>query len=589
MSKTAMIALLAEMNDADGVIFARIRNEMPAALRDTETLPPAVVRTALHLDDAAALFAIAGNLGLPRGAIAELYTGPALRMLRALRALGPKNPRAYTEATRGVRELMDRHLGGSAAAWGRLLALLPTHEGPLHAAIEAAGAGDDHSGPTGPAEILSIPAELRTEFRQLALLAPADSIARLLPALRPHIVRDLVRFGVEVPPAVLADTIARATPAQRRSLARARRALPEVGAALIGLDDPALNALVYLNPHTGEAIRARIMASSRPLHPTLVERLCDNWSIPTRLPALWSGDPLLVRAAMLKRRTMTITLAESLAIWQDRGIEGLRPHARHQVAMPAGSQARPFRAPRYRLLFMIALVRLCDRAGPRAALDLLDEVPVAASEARRYRELLSSPAGIARLRAEIDAAGGTRRLVRRLRADLPRFGWPMLETTSVDWAEITRAHRRKRFSDPALALLAKQDGCPAELRREAGWAPTGGRWPVPIGWSDPRTGRGLAAPERATAADVAAGRTPIGELLTGPRAASACELLALRDTIAPDGRATHELHARLRELIERRVTPADRVAFAVVALRLLPEFEGSLAQLVDTAAAAVRG
>ncbi|MYS84590.1 hypothetical protein [Embleya scabrispora] len=582
MSKTAIIALLAEMNDADGMIFARIRDEMPAALRDTEVLPPAVVRTALHLADAAALFAIAGNLRVPRGAIAELYNGPALAALRALRALAPKNPRAYTEATRGIGESMDRHLGGSAAAWGRLLALLPTYEGPLHAAIEAAGTGDEDLG-------LSVPGELRMEFRQLWLLAPPASVARLLPALRPHIVRDLVRFGAEVPPAVLADVIARATPAQRRSLARARRALPEVGAALIGLGDPALNALVYLNAHTGEALRARIMASPTPLHPTLVERLCTNWSVPTRLPALWSGDPLLVRAAMLKRHTMTITLAESLATWQDKGIEGLRPHARHEMQMPAGLEPRPFRVPRYRLLLLITLSRLCECAGPQAALDLLDEVTVPESEARRYRELLSSPAGIARLRAEIDASSGTRRLVRRLRAHPPRFGWPMLETPVVDWAEIIRAHRRKPFPNGSLALLAKQDGCPIELRREVGSAPAGGRWPTPIGWLDPMAGRGLSEHERAMAADVTAGRTPIGELLTGPRAASAGELLALRDTIAPDGRAASELRDSLQELIERRVAPADRVAFAVVALRLLPEFEGSVAQLVDTAAAAACG
>ncbi|MET7300491.1 hypothetical protein [Embleya sp. NPDC005575] len=584
MSKTAIIALLAEMNDADGTIFARIRDEMPAALRDTEVLPPAVVRTALRSADAKALFAIAGNLRLPRGAIAELYTGPALAALRALRALGPKNPRAYTEATRGIGELMDRHLGGSAAAWGRLLALLPTYEGSLHAAIEAAGTGDEDSGTVDEGSNLSVPGELRMEFRQLLLLAPPESVARLWPALRPHIVRDLVRFGAEVPGAVLADMIAGATPAQRRSLARARRALPEVGAALIGLGDPALNALVYLNPHTGEAIRARIMVSSTPLHPSLVERLCGNWSVSTRLPALWSGDPLLVRAAMLKRHT--ITLAESLATWQEKGAEGLRPHARPEMPTRAGSEPQPFRVPRYRLLLLITLLRLCECAGPQAALDLLGEVTVAESEAQRYRELLSSPAGIARLRAEIDASSGTRRLVRRLRAHLPRVGWPMLETPFVDWAEITKAHRRKPFPDRSLALLAGQDGCPAELRREAGAAPTGGRWPTPIGRLDPTTGGGLSERERAMVADVRAGRMPIGELLTGLRAASAGELLGLRDTIAPDGRAAHELRDKFHELIDRRVAPAGRVAFAVVALRLLPEFEGSLAQLVDTAAAA---
>ncbi|MEU0938737.1 hypothetical protein [Embleya sp. NPDC005971] len=590
MSKTAMIALLAEMNDADGTIFARIREEMPAALRDTEVMPPAVVRTALHLADDAALFAIAGNLGVPRGALAELYGGPALPTLRTLRALGPRNPRAYTEATRGIGELLDRHLGGSAAAWGRLFALLPTFEGPLGAAIEAAGADAETPG-------LRVRADLRSDVRHLLLLAAPASLAELLPALPAHTVRDLLRFGARVPPAVLADVIARATPAQRLVLARARRSRPEVAGALLALGDPATNAAIYLNPRSGQAIRARIMASTTPLHPSLVERVCNDWAITIRRPALWSGDPVLVRAALLKRDAMTITLPECLAIWQAKGIEGLRPHTRHLMRPTNGAEPQPYRAPRYRSLLLIALMRLYERAGAAAALDLVNELSLDPRLAELCRELVSSPTGIAALRERVARSTGSRVLIRRLRGYVPGFAWPMLETSIVDWAQVAPAHRRTPFTDRALAMLIEQDGCPAELQREAGSVPPTpgvtrrGRWPVPVVWSDPTRRRNLAlhATEADLAADFAAGRTPIGELPTGTRAAAAAELLALRDTIAPDARAAHRLHDDFAESIDRHVPPADRVAFAVVALRLLPEFEGSLAELVETAAAAARG
>ncbi|MFE3196455.1 hypothetical protein [Embleya sp. NPDC059237] len=594
MSKTAIIALLAELNDVDGTIFARMREEMPAALRETETLPPALVRDALRRADEAALFAIAGNLGLPRGALAELYTGPALPALRALRALAPKNPRAYTEVTRGSGELIERHLGCSTAAWGRLLAALPTCTTSLGAAIEAAGAGEAVTGAGEEAADLRVPADLRAEFRQLLLLAPAEVLAELLPALRPHTVRDLLRFGAEVAPAVLTELIARATPAQRLALARARRARPEVAGALIELGDSALNAAVYLNPRTGPAIRARIMASATPLHPTVAERVCRDWAITIRLPALWSGDPLLVRSALLRRGALGLPLAECLAIWQERGVEGLRPYTHHVAPMPTGRQAQPFRAPRYRLVLLITLLRLGERSGPRAALDLVADLGLPEPLAARCRELLAEPDALDRLRAEVAAAGGTRRLARRLRGHLPTVGWPMIETPVVDWAEIRRAHRRNPFGDRALALLLDQDGCPTELRRAAEavprspYRPRPGRWPTPVTWTDPRGVHWRTPEEQTTATALATGRVPLAEVLTRPRAVTAAELLGRCEAIAPDAPAARELRERLRALIAGQVAPADRVPFAVVALRLLPDFEGSLAELVTTAAGAAR-
>lgn len=482
---------------------------------------------------------------------------------------------------------MERHLGGSAAAWGRLLASLPTFEGSLCAAIEAAGEGGP--GPLGP-----IPADLRVDLRQLLLLAPPERLAELLPALPPHTVRDLVRFGARLPPTALADVIERATPVQRRSFAKARRARPEVAGALIALGDPALNTAVYLNPRTGAAIRARIMTSTTPLHPTLVARVCNDWAASIRLPALWSGDPLLVRAALLKRDAMTITLPECLAIWQDKGVEGLRPHTRSIATMSTGLEPQPFRIPRYRSLFLITLLRLWERAGAQAALDLVDDLGMAEQTATRHRELLGAPDGMDRLRTEIAGRSCTRQLVRRLHADyLPSFDWPFLETTAIDWDEIRKAHRRRPFTDRSFALLAEQDGCPPELRREAeatlsaGGLTRPGRWPTPVAWADPRPSRWRTTAEELVASNIAAGRTPVADLLTGPRANLGAELLGLRDTIAPDARAARELRDGFAELLGARVGAADHDAFAVVALRLLPNFEGSLAELVDTAAGAV--
>jgi hypothetical protein len=588
VSKTAIIALLAELDDVDGLIFARMRSEMPAALRDTEIVPFVVVRSVLRCGDADALFAIAGNLGLPTGRIAELYTGPALAALRALRRLASRNPYAYGEATRGLGELMERHLAGSVPAWGRLIAALPTSSESLHDTIIAAGSGDH-------APQLVVPAELRVDVRQLLLLAPPERLAELVPAMRPETVRDLVRFGAQLPPAVLADVVEAATPAQRRMLAKARWARPEVGGALVALGDPELNAVVYLNPRSGVAIRSKIMASPTPLHRSLVARVCGDWAASVRLPAIWSGDPLLVRAALLKREVMTTTLPECLSIWQDRGIEGLLPHTRTIMPNPDRLPPQPFRLPRYRSLFLITLLRLYERAGARAALDLLDDLTMDPKYARYCRELLATPEGIARLRADIAARTGSRRLVQRLRGYLMSFGWPFLESTTFDWAEIVKAHRRAPFTDRPLALLAEQDCCPGELRREVAAAQSiagghrHGGWPTPVTWSDTRPRRRRTPAEYETAKSTAANRTPIGDVLTGVRAALGAELFGMRDTVAPTTSAAAELPAHVRQLISNPGNGTRDRDRSVVALRLLQDFEGSLADLIVTADAAACG
>ncbi|MYV97130.1 hypothetical protein [Streptomyces sp. SID3343] len=588
MSKTAIIALLAELDDVDGVIFARMRSEMPAALRGAEIVPPAVVRSVLRHGDADVLFAIAGNLGLPTGRIAELYAGPALPALRALRRLASRNPYAYGEVTRDLAELMELHLAGSVPAWGRLIASLPTSAASLRDTITAAGGGDQ-------ALPLTVPPELRVDVRQLLLLAPPERVAELVPALRPDTVRDLVRFGALLPAAVLGDVVEAATPAQRLVLAKARRARPEVAGALVALGDPELDAAVYLNPRTGMAMRARIMASSTPLHASVVARVCGDWAASVRLPALLSGDPLLVRAALLKRDAMTTTLAECLSIWQDKGVEGLLPHTRAIFARADGPAPHPFRLPRRRSLLLITLLRLYERAGARAALDLVDESTMDAKYARHCRELLATPEGVDRLRAEIAARSGSRGLVRRLRAHPTTVGRSFLETITFDWAAIVKAHRRTPFTDRPLSLLAEQDGCPAVLRREAEAAQsmTGhsrhGRWPAPVTWKDTRPRRHRPAAERETARSVAANRTPIGDVLTGMPAALGAELLGRRDTLAPTAVTAAELPARLRQLMSSGDSDADEDRDrGVVALRLLQDFEGSLAELIATAHAATR-
>ena len=569
MSNTAMIALLAEMKDVDGSIFARVRG-----LAQT---PPR--RAHDHV-----LLLRGGELLVARGGIAHTFEGTRPHPPTRLRAFALKDSRAYREVTRPITELMDRHLGSSESAWARLFAALPTYDGPLVDAIEAAGTGTATPRPR-------VPRGAGLAVRHLLLLAPPERLADLVPALPAHTVRDLVRFGARLPDHVVVDVVERATHAQRHALARARWAAPEVGAALITRGDPALDAAVYLNPRTGPAIRARIMAGPTPPHPAITARVCTDGSRKERLPALWSGDPLLVRAALLRPGACAMSTGECLALWQDRGVEGLRPHAR--TVMPSANPAtpQPFRRPRYRSTLLIALLRLTERAGVRAALDLVDDLGVSGSTAHAYRELLAGPDPESRLRAAIDAGGGTARLIRRLRGHLPGYAWPLLETPDVDWDRILAAQARKPFPHRALALLATADGCPPGLRHAAdvGEQLTEegvlGRWPIQATWWEYTTGKSRSAALIDTAVAVAGGSIPPTDVLTGVDARVGIELVVLRERIAPSLAAARELHRAWQDLLDRHVT-ADPTAFAVVALRLIDDFEGSLAELVTTAAAA---
>lgn len=301
-----------------------------------------------------------------------------------------------------------------------------------------------------------------------------------------------------------------------------------------------------------------------------------------------------MRAALLNRDAMAITLPECLTIWQDKGIEGLRRHLGNQPPRADGTRPRVFRKPRYRSLLLIALLRLYECAGVRAALDLVDELELETRLADRCRDLLASPGADTELRAWIARSIGDPPLVRRLRRHVPAFEWPMLETSTPDWARILRAHRRSAFPHRSLALLAEQDGCPDELRHDVEFGPPSadtsrcGPWPAPVQWWDQRSQRRGDAEFR-IASDLAAGRLPIAAVLSDQRATVGAELLGLRETILPDTRTACELRDGFRELIDSQVEPADRAAFAVVALRLLPHFEGSLAELVATAAGAARG
>jgi hypothetical protein len=205
-----------------------------------------------------------------------------------------------------------------------------------------------------------------------------------------------------------------------------------------------------------------------------------------------------------------------------------------------------------------------------------------------------TPEGLDRMRVDIATRSGSRQLVQRLRSHLTTFGRPFLETPTFDWAEIVKAHRRTPLADRPLALLAEQDGCPSEIRREAETAQsmTGdhrrGRWPAPVTWNDTRPRRHRPPTEHAIVRSVAAGQTPIGDVLTDVRAALGAELLGMRDTVAPSASAAGELSEGLRQLLSDAGGDEQRRDRGVVALRLLQDFEGSLAELIATADTATR-
>ncbi|WP_439676578.1 hypothetical protein [Embleya sp. MST-111070] len=582
MEYPAAFALLAALDNAEGDVFARVRGTYAPHLNKTRGLPVALIRSVIRHGSGADLMKAAARSPHER-VTAEVFADarPAVAVLRFLRHCGSHDELSYLRPMVEVTALLDRHLGADPRAWSRLLALLPNGRGTVAETIEEAGA---RSG--GREAIPAPPAAIAVEWRQLLLCAGPEHLVALIPHLRPRTLLDLVHFGAALPVEVVAETVRRATARQRRTLAAAAYPRAEVFDALIELGDPGLNAVVYANPRVGDRERNLIMAAAGtvPLDPTTVARVIGSDNVRYRRPAVWSGDPSLVRAALLRVRYSSVVVSKAVEAWQRGGIAALRPLFYNRYE---NKQHEPFVPPVQRGVLLGALLGLWDRHGPAEAERLIDDLPLRPGVAAKLRAMCADgDAGRTRMREECRRAFDkrTRHAVlgepmgfRAGAPGYPRTGWPLL----------LAAHAEEPLAGARARTLSTFPGCPAEILAAAEdgtvlraiW-PVRGRWCAKTGHdhvytNEARRLRVELAKIPGLAEQVFSGLVPAGKALD------------VYDRIQRYGadaslvdKHRERMPAYLREYL------GEGIEARVVAARLAPSFAGTLPELLATAAAA---
>ncbi|MGW0657590.1 hypothetical protein [Streptodolium elevatio] len=591
MDVTAFVALLDELDSDDGALTTRLGNELPAQVRRQRDVPARLVRARTVVYHFPGSIPTIRNWRLTGAHVACLVegAGPAHGVLRLLRGLAPRHAWAYLDGTRGLAESIRIRLGADPAAWARLQRELASYPGLLPELVEDAAKGAKAAGGRAVPRVPAAPRGIRIEMRQLLMLLDAGTLAALISHLDRRTVVDLARFGAPLPPETLAWVVAMASPRERLTLAKARWSRPDLAAALVELDDTDINAAVYLNAHTSVAVRARIMAAADrvPLHSSVLARVRDNTSRSMRLPALWSGDPLLVRAALLRRDHTSSSPQECLRAWEREGYDALaalfRPYSYEQGAAPA-----PFRLPRYRSMLLAAVEGVWRRHGVEEAARLVHELPVTPRDKQHFAELFAQEDGPERLRSEIAAKTAPRVLVKRLRRPSPTQLWPLIESPWIDWPTVERAEHAQPLSGAAWGLLASSPGCPdrvvpevVDLSGESAVAGAG-RWPtgpdviVPREW----TGNGYTVAEPARRGSAMPPDHLFRAVAPAARALNTYGCLTELTAAAPGSLRYHD---HLRELVGRHLGSSTEAR--VVAMRLLPDFTGTTEELLATAAA----
>ncbi|MGC0420718.1 hypothetical protein [Embleya sp. AB8] len=579
MHYAAAFALLAALDNAEGEVFARVRGTYTPHLGEAGGLPASLITSVIRHGTGADLVRIAAPNSDVRVATEILATaGPAVAVLRFLRHCGSDDAQAYLRPMAEVTGLLDRHLGADPCAWSRLLAMLPDCQGTVAELIEAAGAGAG-----GTEAIPAPPRAVAVDWRQLLLFARPERLAALVPHLRPRTVLDLVHFGARLPGPIVAEAVRRATPRQRAALAVATHPRADAYDALLALADPKLNALIYLNPRAGERERNLIMASAGevPLDPVTIARVIQSDNPHYRRPGVWSGDPKLVRAAMLRVRNMGTSVAKCMERWEQGGIEALRPlfHNSYQR-----KQHEPFMVPAHRGVLLGALLGLWDRHGVAAAESLVDDLPLRASTAARLRALFAAgDAGRARMRTECARALDKRMFKGEWLAPLGfRLAVPGYPQTG--WAACAEEPPRKE----AARLLSTFPGCPDPIvaAAEADGKALRVRWPVVGDWV-PAVARGDMYTNEVRRLRIELAKIPglAERVFNGASSAErALELYNRIQRYAEDARLRETQRARMPEYLREYL--GTSLEARVIAARMAPSFAGTLPELLATAAAA---
>ncbi|GAA2261420.1 hypothetical protein GCM10010430_52110 [Kitasatospora cystarginea] len=524
--------------------------------RGTGPLPPSVlIEPDLALDMPGYRLRQALTTGLTEGWLPCTWVLSEVRPAALALSVMPTAGTAGEDTRAAVRELVAP-LGAEPAAWIALYRRVSRFQGTATALVAAAcaeagcGATASWPRPLKAAFPSREPEDARRIFQLLFEHAEQDAQESLIPFLDERAIQHLLVFGR--PARRIRDRIT-AVHGRSAQIAHASRwDLPKEDVEeLLELDDPEVNAKLYLYGAIAFEERVRILAGRGrgdgqvPVAPQLLADLVEvkaahrrDWLTAGHL----SGDPGVLRATLSRCRLHT---------------EGGR---------------------------LRTLIHLWERHGPQEVEAFLDEQhfpgrrnsshPLPASTHRGVRKALAAPDGLAVLRSLLAAEEAPERLVALLRRTAAgsvadRVRHLVAEGTRLPWPQLMSAHTAEPLPGAQLAALASAPDCPRTLLVEALRA-------QPLA---PRA-EGMDWLPRA----LDDGRLTTGDVLRHAQPASAVVAFLTATDInsrpaRPRWRPPHREAARLL----RSHLGADPQAWAS-ALRLLPDFTGSLPELLTAAA-----
>lgn len=493
---------------------------------------------------------------------------PAAAVLEAIRQPPEDDVKSagWNDLASLLADLVRERLGEDVEAWRSARALLSRFGGTIpelldkSATTAAKSKGDWPGGADMPAsERSSSVTGARAAFLTLLDAAPAAAHAALLPHLDDRTVCDLFGHGwwrMEWIDAALAAQ----APRYVRVLANRGSLTADAIEVLMRLDDTAVNARLFRRSGVTGPQRERLLSGRPmregateplPLDPDLMKELMERTS-------WWRGrDPVDCADVELQRH-----------ILRHVRVRGIVPQLR-------------------------MVLNLWERHGPDEVASLLENEPTAISHTRKVirREVRKTvtkllargdrEAALAELRAEVAEGETAEWQIAALREQHFSGAELFREAHPWHWAELLAEHARHPLPALVLTGLSQIPECPREFRAEA----------EEIGDDHPPHALRLQQAEGRTPREILGAVNVSADL--GSWLLQAVRSQALTwDDVLEYARPAREVLTRWGDRLRTPLTPLvrDHLDLSpqawVLALRMLPEFTGSVAELVRTAAAA---
>jgi hypothetical protein len=570
--------------DETATALLTARPDFPCELRDAwyQVHGVTVVTHAVRLDPGM-LDLVPGGRGaakavgaLVRRGLGEGFTAtqvlesarPAAAVLEAVRLPSDDlTATAWDDLESLLPGLVRRYLGDDVEAWRTVRAKLSRASGTITELLAEASAAAGGRGGNGWPGAGGIPAAerpasvsgARAAFLTLLDAASATTHAILLPHLDDRTVADLFGHGRWRPEWV---GLASASDSRYlRALLRRGSLTADAIELLMRLDEPAVNARIFFKSGATGPQRERLLAG-RPARPGATE--------PVPL------DPDLVKQLM--NRTAGWRAGDAV----DCADLTLQRHILSHVRVRGiGPQLR-------------MLLNLWERHGAEEVAAFLDDEPTAVSHTRKVirREVRTiivkllaredRDAALAELRARVADGETARWQIAALREQYNPLAELFREAHPWRWAELLAEHARAPLPAAAVKGLANIPECPGDFRAEAAFISKEDLEEKVPG----HEATGTTPQEYLRARELSAGVvTWIGQVVRAG--------LLTWDEVLEHACPAHEVLGRisgapvrtaLARLVRVHLDPSPETW--VLALRMLPDFTGSVAELVRTAAAA---